>query len=298
MARMNQHIVELRQEIAKLATKLHVLAQEKETIERKYNQPSIFDVLEPRVPQWGEVSKAVFNTTVRKIVPAVTEISETARLYRERVASTSKFLALLTSLVIYGFVLGSVYLSMTLYRKLRGKLTISRLIFACDTFCACFWVLTLICYAVLWADPLHVLQHRTPVLFFVLQLLAIVAYAFYVFLRVVVVAVKMTPGPLGELLSVIVAGQHYYVRVWQPAITDLYFHGTAFYYFCYAWLFSAFAYNRAQEFIPLQQLRGPSLGFWTWVQVAYARFASKDHRLDPEEASMYSDTDSDYSHDD
>ena len=156
----------------------------------------------------------------------------------------------------------------------------------------------LACFAILWTDPLHVLQHRTPVVFFVFQLSAFACYAFYVFLRVVVLAVKMTPGSLGELLSVIVAGHHYYVRVWQPSITDSYFQGTLFYYFCYAWLFAAFAYNRVQEFTPVTKQRGVSIGLLTWLQALYVRFIGGDDYLDPEEASMYSDSDSDWSRDD
>ena len=116
-------------------------------------------------------------------------------------------------------------------------------------------------------------------------------------LRILVLASKMTLGALGELLAVIIVGHHFYVRVWQPAMTDNQFQGTFFYYFCYAWLFTVFAYNRIQEFAPLKQLRGPSLPPNVWFNILKTRFMSSDIPDGDIETSSAFDEDSEATHD-
>lgn len=153
----------------------------------------------------------------------------------------------------------------------------------------------LLCFLILFDDPLYVMKQRSPTPFFVFQLIACFSYVNFVLLRVLVLASKMTLGALGETLAVVVVGHHYYVRVWQPAILDLPFRGTFFYYFCYAWLFSAFAYNRIQEFAPLKQLRGPKLPPLMWLRVLFARFTTSSVPDGDIENSAY-DSEDDESH--
>lgn len=274
ISKMSVQVSELKDQIDRLENRLQELNREKDSTERRYQDPSFVDVLESRSHNWGSVTRNVYNKTMMSVVPALSEISETARSYRRKVSRTSRALEFGVSLLIYGFVVGSCVVVYRIYNKVRGKLTISRLLFLGDAFCACFWAIMLLCFCILFDDPLYVMKQNAPTPFFVFQLVACFCYVNFVLLRVLVLASKMTLGALGETLAVVVVGHHYYVRVWQPAILDKPFRGTFFYYFCYAWLFSAFAYNRVQEFAPLKQLRGPRLPPLMWLRVLVARFTA------------------------
>lgn len=270
--KMTVDVANLKEQIASLQTRLQELNHEKDTSEKRYRDPSLSDVLESRSHRWSNVTRNLYQKTITDVVPAISDITETARSVRRRVSRTSKFLELLASLIIYAFVIFIIVVLYRIYTKVRGKLTIARLLFLGDACCACFWTVMLICFTILFDDPLLVMKERSPIFFFIFQVIACFSYVNFVLLRVLVLASKMTLGALGETLAVVVVGHHYYVRVWQPAILDKPFRGTFFYYFCYAWLFAAFAYNRIQEFAPLKQLRGPKLPPQVWLNVLIARF--------------------------
>lgn len=275
ISKMSVQVGDLKDQIEKLENRLQELNKEKDSTERRYQDPSLVDVLESRSHNWGSVTRNVYNKTMQNVVPAFSEMTETARAYRRKVSRSSRALEFLVSLLIYGFVIGVGAAIYRIYNKVRGKLTISRLLFLGDTVCAAFWAIMLVGFCVLLDDPPYVMKQNAPTPFFVFQLLACFTYVNFVLLRVLVLASKMTLGALGETLAVVVVGHHYYVRVWQPAILDKPFRGTFFYYFCYAFLFSAFAYNRIQEFAPLKQLRGPRLPPLMWLRVLFARFTTQ-----------------------
>lgn len=270
--KMTVDVANLKEQIASLQARLQELNYEKDSSEKRYRDPSLSDVLDSRSQRWSNVTRNLYQKTIADVVPAISDITETARSVRRRVSRTSKFLELLASLIIYAFVIFIIIALYRIYTKVRGKLTIARLLFLGDACCACFWTVMLICFTILFDDPLFVMKERSPILFFVFQVIACFSYVNFVLLRVLVLASKMTLGALGETLAVVVVGHHYYVRVWQPSILDKPFRGTFFYYFCYAWLFAAFAYNRIQEFAPLKQLRGPKLPPQVWLNVLIARF--------------------------
>lgn len=274
MSHMSTKVTELRNQIKALEDKLQKLSADKAATEKRFHDPSLTDVLNSRSQNWGDVSRNMYEKTKTNLLPAINEFSETAKQYQERVRSRSRVIELIVSFIMYGFVIAFSVGTYNVYKKVRGNLTIQRLLFIGDAFCAGFWIVLILCYCVLWGDPLRHLQQRLPRVFFLYQLMALVLYVGYVFLRVIVLASKMTIGALFELLAVITIGQHFYVRVWQPAIVDRSFQGTLFCYFCYAWLFSVFAYNRVQEFAPLKQLRGPSLPPSMWFNILKTRFTS------------------------
>lgn len=296
ISKMATKVSELKDQIERLENRLTDLNREKDSTERRYQDPSLVDVLESRSHKWGSVTRNVYNKTMTDIVPAFSSMSETARSYRRTVSRTSRALELGVSLLIYGFVVGACVAVYRVYNKVRGKLSISRLLFLGDAFCAGFWTIMLLCFCVLFDDPLYVMKQNAPTPFFVFQLVACFSYVNFVLLRVLVLASKMTLGALGETLAVVVVGHHYYVRVWQPAILDKPFHGTFFYYFCYAWLFSAFAYNRVQEFAPLKQLRGPQLPPLMWLRVLITRFTARGVPDGDIESSPCAATDEDDDH--
>lgn len=272
ISKMSVEVAHLKEQIESLKSRLKQLNVEKDSSERRFQDPKLVDIIDSRSYRWSNVTRNVYEKTLNSIVPAISEMTETARSYRRRVSKTSKFLELLASLIIYSFIVGAAIVSYRIYTKIRGNLTISRLLFLGDSFCACFWAVMLVCFTILFDDPLYVMKERSPMFFFVCQLVACFSYVNFVLLRVLVLASKMTLGALGETLAVVIVGHHYYVRVWQPAILDKPFRGTFFYYLCYAWLFSAFAYNRIQELAPLKQLRGPKLPPYVWLNVLLARF--------------------------
>ena len=294
--KMSVQVGDLKEQIDNLEARLKELNQQKDSTERRYHDPSLADVLESRSQNWGNVTRNVYSKTMTDVVPVFNEFSETARIYRQKVSRTSRFLELFASLVIYGFVVSAAVAAYRIYYKVRGKLTIARLLFLGDAFCAGFWTIMLLCFMVLLDDPLYVMKRNAPVSFFVLQLVACFSYVNFVLLRVLVLASNMTLGALGETLAVVVVGHHYYVRVWQPAILDKPFRGTFFYYFSYACLFSAFAYNRIQEFAPLKQLRGPKLPPITWLKVLFARFTAHGVPDGDIENSQYQVSDDDEAH--
>lgn len=293
ISKMSSEVANLKEHIGELDKRLEVLRKDKDTTENRFKHPSLTDVLEARSQGMSNVTKNVYQKTLQEVVPMVSEMTGSIRDMRKKVSRTSKFLEVFVSLVIYAFIIAAIIAIYTIYNKVKGKLTIGRLLFLGDAFCGCFWTVMLICFMILFEDPLYTMKQRLPALFFVFQLVACFSYVNFVLLRVLVLASKMTLGALGETLAVVVVGHHYYVRVWQPSMLDRPFRGTFFYYFCYAWLFAAFAYNRVQEFAPLKQLRGPKLPFFVWISVLYARFTKGNVPDGDIESSPYDEDDED-----
>lgn len=259
IAHMSVRVTELKEEIFTLEGKLAQLSREKNETEKRYNDPSLADVLNSRAARWGSVPRSVYNKTMTDIVPALSGASRFASRYRRKVSETSRALELLASLLVYGFLCTSVYVTCSVYSRVRGQLTVDRILFLGDAFCAAFWTVILVCYLFLFDDPLHVIQARSARLFTAFQLSALAAYLAYVLLRVLVLASSMTLHALGETLAVIVVGQHYYVRVWQPAMLDAPVRGAVFYYVCYGAVFAAFAAGRAAVFTAPKGARGARL---------------------------------------
>eukprot|EP00171_Calliarthron_tuberculosum_P019300 IDg19300t1 len=271
---LNAHVKTLKKQIEQRRVDLRNITAQKENAARRYNSPSFGDVIDIKAKHWSTTSQKVFHKTRDSISPALNSISSASALIRRRVQPWP-ILDLAASLLLYGFFIGGAYAARRAYLRVRGHLTVARLLFLGDTFCACFWALMLLCYCFLWTDPLITVQSRSPRVFFIFQLAALIAYTNFVFLRVLLLASKLSLSALGETLAVVVVGHHYYERVWKPAVLDEPIHGTLFYYFCYAWLFLAFAYNRIHEFAPLKQLRGPKLPPLMAIRVIFARFFSK-----------------------
>jgi len=284
MADMLAKVEALKGQIGSLQSTLGVLEKERSATEARYAAPSLADVLDHKAAQWGSVSRGVYNKTMTSIVPALEAGAAQASAVRERMNRASRGGAVAASVLIYGFALLSVLGCLRVWKRVRGNLTVARLLFVGDAFCAAFWAVVITVYIGLGADPLFVLHNRTPGLFFAFQLASLCAYVGYVLLRVVVLAAHLTLSALGELLSVIIVGHHFYIRIFMPAVTDAYVHGSAVYYVCYGWLFAAFAYSRAHEWAPLRQVRGEKLGALTSLSVAWRRFTRSsipDWEVDP-----------------
>lgn len=271
---MAERVKELKAQIATLQDHLSNLTRLNDKSLQRAKKPSLGEVLDARADRWNEISRNVYKKTKTYVSNGVSGAAAFSEAYRDKVAS-SPTLDLLATLLIYGFFVLGAFAVQKIYTKVRGQLTIERLLFMGDAFCAGFWAVMLICFCFLWMDPLVAVQKRSPTIFFFFQLSALICYVNFVLLRVLLLASKLSLSALGETLSVVVVGHHYYVRVWQPAMLDQPIHGTFFYYFCYCWLFVAFAYNRVNEFAPLKQLRGEKLPPLTALRVLFKRFTTK-----------------------
>jgi len=284
-------IEDLEVEVTSGKAKLAELELERQSTQKRVDEPSLVDVLDASATQWSPVSRDVYMKTVKELIPAVDTIRSTASAYQLQVTKSSRFVALAVSLLVYGFVLAFLSGVVVVFRKVRGRFTLVRMLFLGDLFCTLFWAVMLVLYALLWTDPMLVIQNRMPAAFVVFQLSVLISYVIYVYLRVIMFADDLTWSNLGELLSVIVVGHHYYLRVWQPSMSEAgYVQRTVWiYYVCYMWMFGAFMYNRVQSFAPLQQLRGKKLSLLTWLLILRSRFwmdETPDGEI--ETASLYS----------
>uniref|UniRef100_A0A7S1XHL5 Uncharacterized protein n=1 Tax=Erythrolobus australicus TaxID=1077150 RepID=A0A7S1XHL5_9RHOD len=288
-------IEDLEVEVTSGKAKLAELELERQLTQKRVDDPSLVDVLEASSNQWNPVSREIYKKAVKEVIPAVDTLRSTASAYQQQVTKMSRFVALAVSLLVYGFVFAFLSGVVMVFRKVRGRFTLPRMLFIGDLFSTLFWAIMLVLYALLWTDPMLVIQNRMPAVFFVFQLSVLVSYVVYVYLRVIMFAEDLSWSTLGELLSVIVVGHHYYLRVWQPAMSEAgYVQRTVWvYYVCYMWMFGAFMYNRVQTFAPLQQLRGKKLSMLQWLLILRNRFwtdSSPDGEI--ETASLYSsDTD-------
>lgn len=272
---MNVRERELRDQLASLESNLAELSRENEKTKKKYTDPSVFDVLAAKAPTWDPVPRNIFNKTLHQVVPVVSELSHFSTRYQRKISQASPAVAMLASLLVYGFVCYIMYISWKIYKRVRCQLTMNRLIFLGDVICALFWALILVCYLFLFDDPLHVVQTRCAALFFVFQASAFIAYMGHILLRIIVLSCKLSLHALGETLAVTVVGQHYYLRVWQPAIVDMPVRGALFYYMCYVVVFGAFATSRITAFMPLRQHRGAVLPVRDILKIVWATLFSR-----------------------
>lgn len=286
IARMNARANKLKDQVVDLEEKLRELEADKEETEKRYNDPSLFDVLDSRSADWGRIPRNVYNKTRHQIVPALAGISNIATNYHQRVSRTSRVLEVFASALVYGFVCLSVFTSYKIYQKVRGNMTIDRILFLSDAYCALFWSLILVCYLFLLDDPLRRIQLRSPEMFFAFQLATITSYSFLILVRVVVLASELSMHALGEVLATVVVGQHYYIRIWLPAVLDEGFRGTWFFYFSYAALFWSFAVIRVENWVGTKELNAGESPIQKAVQMAWKRvinmFGRKCIGSDPE----------------
>lgn len=292
---MKNRVTDLKSRIDELKSHLSNLTSQKETVARRNDAPTIREVLDARAESWNPMAQKVYRKTRDKVIPAISGVTGVADKYRRSVAS-SPLLDFIASVLLYGFFVVGLLMTMRVYNRVRGHFTVARLLFLGDSFCAMFWGVMLLCYSFLWTDPLVAIQSRTPNLFFVFQLGALVAYVLFVLLRVLMLASKLTFTALGETLAVVIVGHHYYVRVWQPSMMDTPIHGALFYYICYAWLFMALAKSRINEFAPLKQLRGQKLPPLVALRVLMNRFSSNGPQGDLESSLVREDDDEGHEH--
>ncbi|KAA8499546.1 hypothetical protein FVE85_7131 [Porphyridium purpureum] len=311
LAKLNQEVVTMEKELGGLSTSVEDLEVELSTItqnlveiekeneefRQRASEPLLIDVLDNSVANWGDTSRGVLRKAVKDVIPAVEDLGKTASAYRVQMTKMSRIVALAASVFLYSFTALFVYFVYTVYRKTRGRFTLSRMLFLGDLFCTLFWAIILVLYVLLLTDPMFVMQKRSPVAFFLFQIAAMGSYVVYAYLRVIAFADNMGWTNLGELLAVVVIGHHYYLRVWLPSMSDVYNENSYWmFYACYMWLFGAFMYSRVQAFAPLKQLRGQKLDMITWFRILKKRFWEDERDLDDVETLSLDEDEDDSSY--
>ncbi|GAB0489538.1 hypothetical protein MMPV_000758 [Pyropia vietnamensis] len=244
-AQMVRHIEGLRGEVARLTAQLEAVRKENERTEAQYAHPSIYDVLDARTEELGPLPHAVFNRTVHALLPPLERELQSALYFRGRMAHTNALTSITVSLTVYAFIVTAGSLLVDLIKRLRGKLSVARLVLAGDVFFAGLWALLAGWYAVLLRDPLPLMRERAEAAFILFQLVVLVAFAAVVLLRLLL-ATDARLSSAGEAFSVVVVGQHAYMKVWAPIWTEDDLPGSVFlYYVIYACLFASFAYSRS-----------------------------------------------------
>lgn len=244
-ARMVRHIEDLRGEVARLTAQLEAVRKENERTEAQYAHPSIYDVLDARTEELGPLPHAVFNRTVHALLPPLERELQSALYFRGRMAHTNALTSITVSLTVYAFIVTAGSLLVDLIKRLRGRLSVARLVLAGDVFFAGLWALLAAWYAVLLRDPLPLMRERAEAVFILFQLVVLVVFAAVVLLRLLL-ATDARLSSAGEAFSVVVVGQHAYMKVWAPIWTEDELPGCVFlYYVTYACLFASFAYSRS-----------------------------------------------------
>mmetsp|Transcript_21773 Transcript_21773/g.88684 ORF Transcript_21773/g.88684 Transcript_21773/m.88684 type:complete len:190 (+) Transcript_21773:1324-1893(+) len=141
---------------------------------------------------------------------------------------------LLTAFMLYGGILGFLFVTYRLYAQLQGRLTIARILFIADLLIGAFWLSCALLRIVSRRDPLYIFNERYENAFFIFQAMALVFYICYVLIRVLILAARLTIAALLELLSVIIIGNHYYVFVWLPLMVGMPLTATSWTYFAYS----------------------------------------------------------------
>jgi len=244
-ARTLRRIEELRKEVAGLTSQLEAVRKENERTEAQYAHPSIYDVLDARTEELGPLPHAVFNRTVHALLPPLERELQSALYFRGRMAHTNALTSITVSLTVYAFIVTAGSLLVDLIKRLRGRLSVGLLVLAGDIFFAGLWALLAGWYAVLLRDPLPLMRERAEAVFIVFQLVVLVAFAVVVLLRLLL-ATDARLSSAGEAFSVVVVGQHAYMKVWAPIWTEDELPSCVFlYYVTYACLFASFAYSRS-----------------------------------------------------
>lgn len=244
-ARMVRHIEDLREEVARLTAQLEAVRKENERTEAQYAHPSIYDVLDARTEELGPLPHAVFNRTVHALLPPLERELQSALYFRGRMAHTNALTSITVSLTVYAFIVTAGSLLVDLIKRLRGRLSVARLVLAGDVFFAGLWALLAAWYAVLLRDPLPLMRERAEAVFIIFQLVVLMAFATVVLFRLLL-ATDARLSSAGEAFSVVVVGQHAYMKVWAPIWTEDELPSCVFlYYVTYACLFASFAYSRS-----------------------------------------------------
>jgi len=258
------HIQELSREIAILQNKQEQLASKKSSLAKKYYEPKVEDMLEEASKHWSPVTRQVYERT-KALMGSYDQIKKMQH-------KVPKVIFLIIFMMMYGFVAAGIYGIFHLFARVRP--TVSKMILTGDALLAVFWFLMTILHVVLRVDPLYVMNVYAANAFTLFQVFVLTSYVFYALLRVYQLAAKLSIMMLGELLAVIVVGNHFYVRAFLPLLLNVASKPSSNlkYYFCYFVLFVAFAANKLQTLSPLKPMGSGTLSYMQAWNIVFQRF--------------------------
>lgn len=248
MEKLKMHADFVRREIVAMEGKLHSLHRNKEEVEQRFENPTIMDVIVTKADAMGTTSHNVLNKTMSTLLmPGFLRGRKEALHLRHHIRSSSRYAALMTTLAIYAFLVYMAALVYNSYWRIRGRMTLSRALYIADLCFASYWAFISLAYLLLMNDPLVVMRTYHESVFVALQLGTAVVTAWYIFLRLFVIAATLKGVDLLELVCALFAIHHYYQRVWAPSLSDEPFNPGSTAYILYCMVYLAIAARRARS---------------------------------------------------
>jgi hypothetical protein len=221
IAKINEHAEILRKEIRVYEQKLEELQANKTLADETYSNPSIVDVVEATVQELGPVPQRILNKTIVALLyPTVLTGVQHAQSIQNKIRDSSRQEAMASTFAIYAFTLLLIMLVYRGYRRISGKLSLPRVVFAMDLCIAAFWAFVVVCYAGLFEDPLTLMRTHYEPTFICMQVLLGLCYICLIFMRCVILAVSLQAGEGWEVLCSLFVVQDFYQNIWKPSLTD------------------------------------------------------------------------------
>ncbi|KAJ8903831.1 hypothetical protein NDN08_000364 [Rhodosorus marinus] len=231
ISKLSARISEIQRQEKSLHAKMMSLLDTTKTAVRNISDPSFALVLENNANEWGELPRSMFARTQRVMGSGVLSLPIHTKLH-DKLSPTMN--VILTAFMLYGGILGFLFVTYRVYAQLQGHLTIARMLFVADLLIGAFWLFCTLLRIVSKRDPLYSFNERYENAFFIFQAMALVFYICYVLIRVLILAARLTIAALLELLSVIIIGNHYYIFVWLPLMVGMPLTSTSWTYFAYS----------------------------------------------------------------
>lgn len=222
MSTISAHADEVRRQIRALEAKMLSLSLAKEAAEVRYANPTILDVLDGKIEHLGPTPHRILNKTLHALVfPGISSGVAGVERLRSHMRGSTQHVAIVSTFVIYAFLLFLVGLVVRAYRRITGRLTLSRMMFAADMSFSAFWVFVSVWSVALLEDPLSVMRRHNEALLVAVQLIVGLTVVWYLFVRCVSFAATFQGREGLELIACLFIIQHYYQRVWAPSLTDV-----------------------------------------------------------------------------
>lgn len=261
MATISAHADEIRKQIRALENKMVSIKGAGEDIEARYANPTILDVVDGQLDHLGPTSHTVLNKTLHTLLfPGFSSGAASVDRLRQHMRGSTQHVAIASTLTIYSFLVFLVWLIVRGYRRLTGRLTLSRMLFTADlAFCA-FWTFVGVWSLALMEDPIAIMRRHNEAMLIASQWIIAFAIVWYIFIRCVSFAATMHGKEGFELFSSLFIIQHYYQSVWVPSFSeaDTYVGGQVF--FLYAGGHLVLAARRARSQVLSKQTPHNSIG--------------------------------------
>lgn len=221
MASISAHADEVRKQIRTLENKMISIKTARDDMEARYANPTIVDVVDGKLHHLGPTSHAVFNKTLHTLLfPGLSSgVASVGRL-RQHMRGSTQHVAIASTLTIYSFLVFLVWLIVRGYRRITGRLTLSRMLFTADMAFSAFWTFVGAWSLALMDDPIAIMRRHNEAMLLAAQWIIAFVTAWYIFIRCVSFAATMDGREGLELVSCLFIIQHYYQSAWVPSFSD------------------------------------------------------------------------------